>query len=229
MTPRQAVTRSWLDYLGHGPVGLGLDLATTDKQTSNPASLVVMEKAGGRYWERLVIAWKTRDERVTEAVLEMLLEDIAATGTRPRGVAVDASNETFFAQGLARRLRRFAPFHLIKGGEHLTHQGETLPAKELLGNLYVNAHQDGLLATPEGGWIKKDRRLVKRDKGRFYADTGRQGQHADTFDAGKLALWTFQAGGPAQAHAAGFGGAGSNLSEEEREDLEADGPAGLSF
>ena len=64
-----AVPVGWLDYLSEpllgrvGRIGLGLDVATTEKATSNPSSLAVTEEVGLDYFVRLLLRWKTSDPR----------------------------------------------------------------------------------------------------------------------------------------------------------------------
>ena len=206
MTCRDAIPTSWTDFLRAGPLGIGLDLATTDGPHSNPSALVVMEDYAGQLWERLVIAWKTSNEEVTEAMFGLVLDDIRSSGRRPKAACIDASNETFFAQGLRKQFGTRCPIYLIKGGENLTHAGETMAAKQLLGSLYVNEHTDGRINTPAAPWVKDDRRLVKKQKGLFMTDTDKLGQHGDTFDAGKLARWALKRAGRVEAGGASVGG-----------------------
>ncbi|MBB5037096.1 hypothetical protein [Prosthecobacter dejongeii] len=225
MTVRDAIPRSWLDFLKEGPVGVGMDIATSDGPNSNPASITVTQATDGRLYERLVISWKTRDEAVARAMLTTALEDLSSVfGLRIQACCLDASNEVFFAQSLAKGLREHCPFHLIKGGENITFQGQTLRSKELLGNLYVNAHTDGLICTPEGPFIKEDRRLVQKSKGLFVTLTGKGGKHGDTFDSGKLARWALMSSGAVEAAAAAVSGSGQRLDPFHRtsEDEDAD-------
>lgn len=208
MTVRDAIPRSWLDLLTAGPIGVGFDIATTDGATSNPASITVTQDEGTLF-ERLVLSWKTRDEAVATAMMLTVMLDLASLPQwRVKGLSIDASNETFFAQRLVKvikaalaRLGKSCKFHLIKGGESLTFQGETLNAKEMLGSLYVNAHTDGILGTPEAPFLKEDRRLVQRSKGKFITLTGKGGKHGDTFDSGKHARWALLSSGPVQIEA----------------------------
>lgn len=203
MTPRDVIPVGWTQYLRAGSLTWGLDLATTEKAKSNPSSLVVTEKWGGLFIERLVLAWKTADEQVTLKILELMFDDVAATSRKFRSGAIDATNETFFAQTVKKTFRNFCAIYLVKGGEKLEHRGQEFDAKTLLGSLFVNAHTDNKIATPGASWIKDDRRLVKRNKGKFEADLGKEGQHGDTFDGGKLALYCqLKAGGRAEADAA---------------------------
>ena len=218
MTPRDAIPRSWLDFLEEGPVGIGMDVATSDGPTSNPASITVSQLTGGIIYERLVISWKTRDEAIATAMLTLVVMDLVSVRAIIRGGSIDASNETFFAQRLAKSLAAYCRFQLVKGGENLTFQGQTLPAKEMLGNLYVNAHTDGILASPEGPFLKEDRRLVQKSKGKFVTLTGKGGKHGDTFDSGKHARWSLLSNGPAEAAAvplSGHSGGKPKTAEEE--------------
>ncbi len=78
--------------------------------------------------------------------------------------------------------------------------------KTLLGNLLVNAMEEGQVALPESRYVKDDYRLVKRDKGSFRTEVDNQGRHGDTFDSDKLALHGLQRlGGPVHAEAAQVG------------------------
>lgn len=213
MKVNDAIPRAWLDCLSTGPVGVGMDIATTDGPNSNPASITVTQETGGRLYERLIVSWKTRDEAVATAMLVLVFTQLASVpGLVIKGCSIDASNETFFAQRLVKecrallsRLGRSCKFHLIKGGENLTFQGQELRAKEMLGNLYVNAHTDGILATPEAPFVKEDRRLVQKSKGLFVTLTGKGGKHGDTFDSGKHARWALLSSGPAAAAAVPVG------------------------
>lgn len=237
MKVQDAIPRAWLDCLSTGPVGVGMDIATTDGPTSNPASITVTQDTGGKLLERLIVSWKTRDEAVAAAMLKLVFTQLCSMpGIVIKGCSIDASNETFFAQRLVKdcrallsRLGKSCKFHLIKGGENLTFQGQTLRAKEMLGNLYVNAHTDGILGTPEAPFVKEDRRLVQKSKGLFVTLTGKGGKHGDTFDSGKHARWALLSSGPAEAAGVQVGSFGARrdrtLSEAEAEDERTNEPA----
>lgn len=219
MNVRDAIPRGWLDSLKSGPIGVGMDIATTDGPHSNPASITVAELFGGMLYERLVISWKTRDEAVARLMLATVLGDLKSLERRPRNTSLDASNEVFFAQRLAKDLRELSPFRLVKGGENVTYQGQTLRAKEMLGNLYVNAYTDGIIASPEAPFLKEDRRLVRRSKGLFTTMTGKGGKHGDTFDSGKLAYWSLLQGGEIEVAAVSItGGSGNKAWDRSAED-----------
>lgn len=220
MTVRDAIPRSWLDHLEDGPVGVGMDIATTDGPHSNPASITVSQMADGRIYERLTLSWKTRDEAVATAMLRTVVEDLVSVRALIRGGSIDASNETFFAQRLAKLLNKHCRFQLLKGNEIVTFQGQSLPSKEMLGNLYVNAHTDGLLCSPEAAFTKEDRRLVQKQKGKFVTLTGKGGKHGDTFDSGKHARWALLSSGPVEAMAAGVTETGKRPEGMSRADWE---------
>ena len=190
MNPREALPRSWTDFLKGGMIGVGSDIGTTDKGTSNPSTISVIEKEGRFYRERLLIAWKTSDPDVSEEFYHLVLSDLQEFKMPARRLSLDASNETFFCKRLRKNLSKYCPVSLIKGGENLKYEGEEMPSKILLGNLYINAIEDGVLCLPAGEFIRDDHRLVSKDRGSFTTATNNAGQHGDTFDSGKLALWS---------------------------------------
>jgi hypothetical protein len=208
MTPRSAIPVEWLQALVPArPVALGLDIATTEKGTSNPSVLSVMQHASQRAFHvPLLVSWKTADPAITEQMINVALLDLVSASFRPRRLCIDASSEVFFATNLRRRFAGAVTVDLVKGGEKRKYKGEELDAKTLLGNLYCNALDDGLIILPPGDWIKEDHRLVAREKGGFATATGTGGQHGDTFDGCKLAYWgLIGGGGPVGAAGAGVG------------------------
>lgn len=204
-TPRDAIPKDWTRLLGTGPLGLGLDLATTEKETSNPSSLTVMEKAGPLYVTRLVLRWKTSREEVTRAVLAVVFGDLQLAKRRPLRLCVDATNERFFAQALAKQFSKFCPVQLVVASEKTQHQGEDFDYKTYTGNLYVNTFADGLMRLPDARWLKDDHRLVSKAAGRFVAAIDPSGAHADTFSSGCLARLALEGRGRAEASAAPVG------------------------
>lgn len=207
INPRDAVPRSWTDFLGSGSIGVGMDLGTTEKGTSNPSAITVAEQDGRVFKGRLVIAWKTSNPDISQEILRLVLADLEDFGNGAKRVCLDASNEVFFCQTLKKALSRYAPFTLVKGGEKITYQGEDHQAKTLLGNLYVNALEDGLWTLPPGEFIRDDQRLVARERGSFQTSTSNSGQHGDTFDSCKLSQWALiKGGGRVRADAVAVGG-----------------------
>jgi hypothetical protein len=198
ITPRDCVPKDWTLLLGNGPLGLGLDLATTEKDTSNPSSLTVTEQDGPLYITRLVILFKTSREEVTRAICKVVLEDIQRAQKRARRLCVDASNERFFAQQLAKQLSLFCPVELVINSENKTYKGEVFDTKTLLMNLYLNSFTDARMRLPGGKWLADDHRLMKKRAGRFVSDLSPAGNHADTVSSGMLARWALEGSGKAE-------------------------------
>lgn len=205
MTPREAIPSDWARRLTDGALALGYDVATSEGGVSNPSAVNVMERVGRICISRLVVAWKTADPAVARQILTAILDDIQGVGRKPRRLVIDASNEKYFAADMRTFLRARLAVDLVAGGQKLSFRGEDLDAKTLLGNMYSSAIEDGLLLLPAGEWIEYDHRLVKREAGRFVTDLGKNGEHGDTFDGGKLAYWGLQSGGSPQAEAAQVG------------------------
>lgn len=190
MTPREAIPQDWTERLSEtGRVALGLDLATTEKKTSNPASFTVFQEHGKRFVARLIVSWKTADPDVTTQLVAAVVDDLIAANHPPVRLVIDASNEVFFARLLQKSLRPKVQCLLIKGSEKIKYENEEMDSKTLLGNLFANHIDDGLILLPSGKWIADDYRLVGKEAGRFVTSLGKSGEHGDNFDSGKLALW----------------------------------------
>lgn len=205
----------WRDLIGQNQkTGLGLDLATTEKQTSNPAALAIVQDISVDVFAvRLVMRWKTSNDLVTTGILDHAFAGLPK-GLRPRALSIDATNERFYAGTLRRRYASICPVHLVINSEAIEYQGERMTYKSYLGNLLVNVLSDNALLLPKEEWLYKDLRSVKRDKGTFSCDVDENGNHGDCFDAIKLALHSLiSAGsGPVEASAAGVGAFSSGQS-----------------
>ena len=212
MIPRKAISSLWTEHLAtDGTVSVGLDVATTEKGTSNPSAISVQQKCGRMVFTRLLMSFKTSDPLVTEQMLGCVLDDLMILSIRPRRLVIDNSNEKFFATNLRKNLGSRVPVELVSGNQKLSFRGEELDAKTLLGNLYVSALEDGFLTLPGDEWIVTDHRLVFREAGGFTTNVGSDGGHGDTFDAGKLAYWGLQSGGgPVRAEAVRVGNYGAS-------------------
>lgn len=202
MNAANAIPAAWLRFLTSGPVAAGLDIATTAKKTSNPSSLVVSQREGNMIHERLVVAWKTTDDRVIKAILLCVLTQLASTRRKLRALSIDSSSEKFNARQIKRDFTKFCPVRLIDSGGKVNWKGEDTTFKVLLGNLYSGLYEDALITIPEGQWIIDDRRLVRHESGSFTTDLGPNGEHGDTFDGGKLAYWGLCKAGRAEIAAA---------------------------
>ncbi|MDR1281836.1 MAG: hypothetical protein LBK99_13585 [Opitutaceae bacterium] len=219
-SPRQAKTVNVADILPvdwqsffapeHPRISLGLDIATTTKDKSNPSSLSVCQQVALTYYMRLVVRWKTSDPDVTRAILRTVLTGLPH-GLRARRLCIDATSERFFAAQLRREFAGIVPVELVVSSETIEHMGESMSVKSYLGNLFINTIEDGYLALPSCEWIKTDIRLVSRDRGSFASTIAEDGGHGDVFDGGKLALHALMSkSGRAAAQGAPTGTLGVN-------------------
>jgi hypothetical protein len=217
MIASEAIPSDWIRHLRGGRLGIGYDVATTEKKTSNPSSITVTESQGGKYWQRLVVRFKTADPEAAMVALETILASAPARSLE--SLCVDASNERYHAQNVKKRMRKHLPVHLIVSGETIVWEGEKFSYKTLLGQLYVSAFEDQRMSLPGGEWLIKDHRLVKNHAGGFATDLDDEGNHGDTFDSGKLALWSHLRGGKHDARgisAMQVGGSGGKSVRDDR-------------
>lgn len=186
-----------LAYVGQsltrGEVGLGWDLATTEHQRSNPSAVAAMEQLEGEWILRLLAVWKLTDPQCARSRMRSLVERVAGRGIRARRLCIDASNERYFAAEVQRELGSLLPVELVAGGDLLTLPGRTpLPAKVHLGYRLLQILERNQLTLPPEPYVRADFRRVRRDRGSFAAETGPGGEHGDTFDAAKLALYALE-------------------------------------
>lgn len=176
--------------LGDGQVGLGFDVATTEKELSNPSSLTITEKVGVDCLARLILRWKTSNPDYPRDLISRVLDVIEKrkAGGKARRLCIDATNERYFATDLKKQLRAKVMVQLVISSETLLYKAQEMTVKAYLGNLLVNTMEDGRLALPPDRWVKDDFRLVRRDKGSFMAMVDSAGNHGDSFDSTKLSL-----------------------------------------
>jgi hypothetical protein len=212
--PRQAIPLNWTRLLTGGPIGIGGDIGTTEKGTSNPSCITITERTRGLYLQRMVLRFKTSNEEIWFSMLQCLFDDLRAHEKKARRMCLDASSEVFFAQAVKRKFIAYCPIDLIKGGESIQRGAEKFSYKVLQGNLYSSAFEDALMACPDEKWFRDDHRRVKREKGTFVTETGENGEHGDTFDSGKLSYWALEHGtGRVEAHGVPIGGAPRDSAE----------------
>jgi hypothetical protein len=189
---------NWRGLLDDGPVAVGADPATTEKEKSNPFSITISQQSGMDYIARLIIRFKTADPEKAKAYLREAC-DLGA-GRRLRRLVVDATSERYWAAEVKRELSRICPVVLVVSSEKTTWLGEEMLWKQYLGNLVVNTMDDGHLILPECRWLKDDFRLVFRERGSFNNHMDSAGNHGDTFDSTKNSLHgLISKGGPTQA------------------------------
>lgn len=203
-----AVPPDWALRCGGGRLTLGNDVATTDKKGSNPSSFTVMEKLNGFYWERLVMRFKSTDPEVSYAVIKSILD--ARPAAEWKCLNIDSSNERYHAQNVRKKFRARLKVNLIVNSETIIFgkgfDKDKFSFKTLLGDLYVSAFEDGIIAMPPDEFLLGDHRLVKKHAGGYVTEVDEAGNHGDTFDSGKLAYWGhIGTGGKVVADAAAVG------------------------
>jgi len=179
------------DHLGAGTVGGGWDLATTEKETSNPSVFVVKERTDKGWIDRVHFVWKTNDPARAKFYARTIVQTVneRKQGGRMRRLCIDATNERYFAIECQRELAPLVPVELVISSETVEMTGqETITKKALLGNALVADLNDNKGTFPPERYLKDDMRRVKRDRGSFDCEIGPNGEHGDTFDGSKLSL-----------------------------------------
>lgn len=202
----------WTDLIRPGlPTTIGVDPATTEEEKSNPTGLTIAQRDGARVLLPLVMRFKSADDRKQKAIMREAIDGVRARGAILRRVGLDASNERFFAQSVRRDFAGVVPVDLFVAGE-IPREQELLPTKErqnyktLQGNLLVNQIDDQMIDMPAARWVKDDFRLVIRNKGGFANRLDAAGNHGDTFDSSKIAVYELIGNtGPAYAEAVQVG------------------------
>ena len=189
-------------HLGPGPVGIGIDVATTTKGTSNPTAVSVVEQTGVEYVAPLILTWKTADPRVSKDRIRRIAEAIhlRPVGGRPRAAAIDATNERYFATELADDIADVVPCSLVVGSERHEEPGyEPMTTKQWTGSRLVAILDDNHLTIPPERYVRDDWRLVRKEKGLIVCEPDVDGKHGDTFDSTKLAVNALEDGGALEA------------------------------
>lgn len=199
---REDLPADWMARakVGDGPIALGYDVATTENKTSNPSALTVGEKVGHRMVARFTMRWKSADPDDCIELLKQVVTEMYHAGKKLRRLCVDGSNERFHAVNVKRALIPWIIVEIVVSSTKTTYKAEEMDMKTYLGNLFSNAVQDGEVLLAQHEWLRKDMLLVKKEKGRFVTETDTSGNHGDTFDSSKLALYGLRHGsGPVEA------------------------------
>lgn len=198
---------AWLaQHLGANPVGLGWDLATTTKATSNPSAFAVVEREGVDTIVRAVFTWKTADPHLALERVRRIVEAVNArnAGGRARKLGVDATGERYFAASVRTALAHLLPVELVIASETIEVPGqEPMTLKQYLGGQLIAQLDDNRLWLPPERMLKLDWRLVRKEKGQLICEPDVDGKHGDTFDAVKLGLHALSSFGE-PAHIATF-------------------------
>lgn len=178
------------EKLGAGNVGIGVDWATTEKESSNPTAVTVMERAGVEKNALLTVVWKTRDPDLAIERLRSIVQTINArpAGGRARRLCQDATSEKYHCANVRKELGALVTVEDLVGSETIELPGkEPMTMKAYLGNKFIGELDDNHVTLAPERYIKEDFRLVKRDRGSFITDISPSGQHGDTFDSHKNA------------------------------------------
>jgi hypothetical protein len=161
----------------------------------------VIEQRGVELILRAVLTWKTADP---DTALERAREIVRTIRGRPLGgparrLAIDATNERYFAQSVRKELAAELPVELVIGSEtiELPGQPEPITMKQYLGGMLVAELDDNHLWLPPERYIREDWRMVKKEKGQFVCIPDADGRHGDTFDGAKLARHALKSTGGA--------------------------------
>lgn len=187
------------DKLGANVVTIGADPATTEKESSNPTAVTVMEQEGNDLVAVLTCVWKTRDPAVAKERLRKIVEIVNARpkGGRARRFGIDATSERYFAIEVQRELRALVPVELVIASETVELPGgESATKKAWLGSLWVAAIDDNRAVLAPERYLRDDFRRVRKDRGSFTCEAGPNGEHGDTFDSHKLAHFMLKSSGP---------------------------------
>jgi hypothetical protein len=195
---------AWLrDHLTPGlATGIGFDVATTTKGVSNPSSVTVTQRSGVEYVSPLNALWKTTDPQLARERLQSVVDSCRARGADLRRLAIDATNERYFAEDTRQKLLGSAPVALVIAGETV----QPHPAgydkdrggvnyKTWTADLYCGEINDNHYTLPPEHYFKKSHRLVVKSGGRYECEVDTDGDHGDTFDSGKLAQYALTADG----------------------------------
>ena len=205
--------RQWIvDHLSDRPVGIGIDPATTTKQKSNPTAVALVEDHVSDQIARVVLVWKTADPKVADERIDLIVAAVQARrsgGGRAKAMAIDATNERYWAAATRDRLGADLPVSLVVGSEAHDEPGvERMTMKQYTGNRLTGMLDDNKLTLPPDRYIREDFRLVKKDRGQLVCEPDIDGKHGDTFDAIKQASYALITGGPAEAAATQVGAFG---------------------
>jgi hypothetical protein len=180
-------------FLTAGPVGIGVDPATTTKGTSNPTAVTVTE-GEGNLRKSFIFIYKVADPKIARERLARIIKVIACRPAGPaRRLCLEATSEVFWARETAQELRSLIPVELVD----VRRTVEPIPAgvdrapnyKNWLSELYAAAVNGNLYALPPGDYTKDDQMLVVKSAGLFTCEPQADGKHGDTFISGMMADW----------------------------------------
>lgn len=180
--------------LTNGPVGIGVDVASTTGATSNPTSVSVMERVGQERPIRLIVCWKEKREAMQRERLREILRVVRErrSGSPAQKLCIDGSNERLFAEGTATELRGIVSVDVIVASETVEpvppgYEKTGVNYKTYTGDRYAMSVNEGRVPLPSHEYVKQDHMLPIKDAGRYVCTPEPNGMHGDTFDSSKLA------------------------------------------
>lgn len=185
-----------------GVVTIGVDPATTEKETSNPTGLAIQRKEGADVHLPTLLWWKTADPRVQRSRMLLLVRTLLAMNVRVKCVGIDATNERGLAREIRDDLSTLAPVVLLIGSENVAGVKDTdgfnINVKQHKGNLLSAAGESERLIVSAHRYVYGDWMRVVKKKGTYDASVGSAGEHGDTFDAAANAMFVDEVGGPVE-------------------------------
>lgn len=227
----QAFPSRVLEYVGDGPLVMGVDLGTTTNKKSNPTAIALVEKVGVESVVRLAARWKTDKPDVTKGILLLLCAELVRMKKRLRLLNMDSSNERFFAADCAKALSGLVSVRLSVLGTRVDYRGQPMTLKARACGRLEAAAVDNRLRLPAAPWIEKDLRQMVKEGAAYNAEVDADGAHADFFIALALAMDAEESSGPAEAQAASITEAGKRpkgVKRSEWEDTNQEDDQGLN-
>lgn len=175
----------WTRHLIPGAeTGVGADPATTEKEKSNPFAVSITQRIDGLYVGKVIFRFHSSDGVKCRTILRDICQ-----AARPRCLAIDATNERFWAAETRDAISDVCWVELVVASEKTEYNDEPVNFKTYLGNLAVNAIEDRASALPPDKACRDDFRLVRRFRGGFDNLQDNAGHHGDSFDAYKTSIY----------------------------------------
>jgi len=169
------------------PAAIGLDPATTEGDKSNPTGFCASQMDGAVHVARALMRYKKQNPKEARAVLALAADDLIAAGVPVKCAVLDATSEKYWCLETRQELEPRFPVLLMVSSAREEYRGENVLVKTALGTEAVASFDDRQAAIPDARPVKDDFRLVRRYKGGFNNEQDADGNHADLFDAYKLA------------------------------------------
>lgn len=187
-----------------GVVTIGVDPATTEKETSNPTGLAIQRKEGQDIHIPTILWWKTADPRIQRKRMVLIVRTLLNMGVQVKCVGIDATNERGLAREIRDDLTALTTVILLIGSENVEGVKDTdgfnINVKQHKGNLLSAAGESERLIVASHRYVYGDWMRVVKKKGTYDAAVGSAGEHGDTFDAAANAMFVDEVGGPVEVH-----------------------------